>query len=468
MRFQWAGLVLGLATAACATPPAPAPDAPAVEAAAPTTPDQTFIANARSKIEAYVSDNRFSGAVMVAKDGQPILREGFAFANRELGVPVKPETVFRLGSITKQFTSASIMQLVEQGKIGLDDPVSKYYAAAPKAWSKITIKHLLNHRSGIPSYTGLPDFFEKESTLDRTPEQVIELTRDMPLEFEPGAKFAYNNTGYVILGYIIEKVSGETYTGYLNAHIFTPLGMKHSGYDDTTTLLPNRAAGYGVENGVWTNAPYISMTLPHAAGSLYSTLDDLLIWEEALFSGKVVSQASFDAMTTDYGSGYGFGLVIGKLEGRKSISHSGGIPGFATYMARFPDDGLTVIALSNLQNGRPTSLVNDLARLWLGLPEPPPAPELVAVAVKAEVLDRYVGVYELMPGFDVTVKREGDALTAQATGQGAFPLTPTSDTEFHFQEGGIRIVFPAGDGPAQSFTLFQGGERTAKRIAAPN
>lgn len=468
MRFQWAVLVLGLATAACATPPAPAQNAPAVEAAAPLNPNQAFITNARSKIEKYVSDNRFSGAVLVAKDGQVVLREGFAFANRELGVPVKADTVFRLGSITKQFTSASIMQLVEKGKISIDDPVSKYYAAAPKAWSKITVKHLLNHRSGIPSYTGLPGFFEKDAALDRTPEQIVELTRDMPLEFEPGAKFNYNNTGYVLLGYIIEKVSGETYADYLNAHIFTPLGMKHSGYDDTTTLLPNRAAGYSVEDGVWTNAAYISMTVPHAAGSLYSTVDDLLVWEEALFSGKVVSQMSLDAMTADYGEGYGFGLGTRDIQGHKSIGHSGGIPGFSTYMARFPDDGLTLIALSNLETARSTSLVNDLARLWLGLPEPPPAAALAAVAVKPEVLDRYVGVYELMPKFNITVKREGDALTAQATGQGAFPLTPTSDTEFHFQEGGIRIVFPAGDGPAQSFTLFQGGERTAKRIAAPN
>ncbi|MDP3496044.1 MAG: serine hydrolase [Hyphomonadaceae bacterium] len=464
MHFQWAVVAFGLVAAACATPSGPTPAAAAglVETA---SPNQAFVAEARAKIEKYVADNQFSGAVLVAKDGQPVLREGFALANRELGVPVKPETVFRLGSITKQFTAAAIMQLVEQGKIGLDDPVSKYYAAAPAAWSKITVKHLLNHRSGIPSYTGLPDFFEKHAALDRTPEQVVEFTRDMPLEFEPGAKFEYNNTGYVLLGYIIEKVSGQTYADYLVAHIFTPLGMKHSGYDDTTTLIPQRAAGYGFEDGVWTNAAYLSMTLPHAAGSLYSTVDDLLVWEEALFAGKVVSRASFDAMTTDYGGEYGFGLGVDELEGHESINHSGGIPGFSTYMTRFPDDGLTVIALSNLENGRPTRLANDLARLWLGLPEPA---ALVAVTVKPEVLERYVGVYELMPKFNITVARAGDGITVQATGQSAFPLTSTSDTEFHFQQAGVRIVFPAGDGPAQSLTLFQGGERTAKRIAAPN
>ena len=467
MRFQWAMIAFGLVVAACATAPATAPVSPAADVVA-IGPNQAFVASARAKVESYVADNRFSGAVLVAKDGQPVFREGFGFANRELDVPAKPETVFRLGSITKQFTAAAIMQLVEAGKIGLDDPVSKYYAAAPATWSKITVKHLLNHRSGIPSYTALPDFFEKQAATDRTPEQVVELTRDMPLEFEPGEKFNYNNTGYVLLGYIIEKVSGESYAGYLNAHIFTPLGMKHSGYDDTATLIPNRAAGYSVENGVWTNAAYLSMTLPHAAGSLYSTVDDLLLWEQALFSGKVVSQASLAAMTADYGEGYGFGLATQDVQGHKSIGHSGGINGFSTYMTRFPDDGLTIIALANLETARSTRLVNDLARLWLGLPEPPPPPALVAVTVKPEVLDRYVGVYELMPKFNITVKREGDGLIAQATGQGAFPLTPTSDTEFHFQPAGVRIVFPAGDGPAQSFTLFQGGERVAKRIEAPN
>lgn len=467
MRFQWAVIAFGLAAAACATPPQPA-GAPALEAAAPADPNQAFIDAARAKIAKYVADNKFSGAVLVAKDGQPVLREGFALANRELGITVKPETVFRLGSITKQFTAASIMQLVEAGKIGLDDPVSKYYAASPAAWSKITVKHLLNHRSGIPSYTGLPGFFEKQLGVDRTPEQVVELTRDMPLEFEPGAKFNYNNTGYVLLGYIIEKVSGQSYADYLSAHIFTPLGLKHSGYDDTTTLIPDRAAGYSFENGVWTNSVYISMTLPHAAGSLYSTVDDLLVWEQALFAGKVVSQASLAAMTADYGEGYGFGLETQDGQGHKSIGHSGGIPGFSTYMARFPDDGLTLIALGNLETARSTSVVKDIARLWLGLPEPPPPPTLVAVTVKPEVLDRYVGVYELMPKFNITVARAGDGITAQATGQGAFPLTPTSDTEFHFQEAGIRIVFPVGDGLAQSFTLFQGGERIAKRVAAPN
>ena len=447
--------------------PAANAQAPAATVAKPAN-DAAFVKDARAAVQKYVTDNRFTGTVLVARNGKPILREGFGPANRELNVAAKPETIFRLGSITKQFTSASIMQLVEQGKISVDDPVSKYYAAAPAAWSKITVKHLLNHRSGIPSYTGLPGFMQTMATTDRTPEQIIELTRDKPLEFEPGTKFNYNNTGYVILGYVIEKVSGEKYADYVDAHIFKPLGMKNTGYDVTAKVLPNRAAGYQVQGGVWTNSPYLSMTLPYSAGSLYSTVDDLLVWEQAFFSDKVVSKASREAMTTDNGSNYGYGLQIGDLGGHKMISHGGGIHGFATYMSRFPADDVTIIVLSNLQSGASNAIANDLARILFGVPAPPPPPPLVAVAVKPEVLDRYVGVYELQAGFNITVKREGDKLTAQAIGQNAFTLTSTSDTEFHFRPANIRMVFPTGDGPVPSFTLFQGPPREAKRITTPS
>jgi CubicO group peptidase (beta-lactamase class C family) len=462
MRIQ-IGIIAALFLGACTTAP---PTVPEQVAAAPTVAaGSEQVTGSRAIVQGYVDKNQFSGTVLVAKDGKPVFREAFGLANRELDVAMTPESVLRLGSITKQFTAAAIMQLVEQGKLSVSDPVSKYYAAAPAAWSKITVEHLLNHRSGIPSYTGLPGFFEKQAMFPRKPEEIVALTQDMPLEFAPGTKHAYNNTGFVLLGYIIEKVSGQTYADYLQQHIFTPLGMKHSGYDDTTTLLPNRAAGYGFDNGVWSNSAYLSMTLPHAAGSLYSTVDDLLIWEEAFFSDKVVSAASRAAMTKDYGDRYGYGLGVNDLGGHKTVRHSGGIPGFSTDIIRFPDDGLTVIVLANLETAPSSRISSELGRFWLGIPAPPPPPPIVAADVKPEVLDRYVGVYELAPGFNITLTRDGATLSAQATGQGAFALTATSDTEFHFQPAGIGIVFPAGDGPAPSFTLHQGGPREAKRIA---
>lgn len=440
--------------------------APATPVGTVAAPEQPNVAATRAAVQAYVEKNRFSGTVLVAKNGVPVFREGFGLANRELNVPNTSETVFRIGSITKQFTAAAIMQLAEAGKLSVEDPISKYYANAPAAWAKVTIRHLLSHRSGIGDYTSLPNFFEKLAAEDRTPEQIIEMTRDQPLAFEPGTKFAYDNSGYIVLGYVIEKVSGQTYADYVEQHIFKPLGMRDSGYEVSTAILPRRAAGYGFADGKWTNATYIAMSLPYAAGSLYSTVDDLLAWEQALFSDKVVSAASRAAMTTDQGDKYGFGLLIDDLGGHKNIWHNGGINGFSTHMVDFQDDGLTVIALANLESARSTRLATEIARIWLGLPAPPPPATLAPVTVAPAVLDRYVGVYELMPGFNITITRTDAGLTAQATGQGAFVLTATSDTEFHFQEAGIRIVFPAGDGPAQSLTLFQGGPREAKRIAA--
>ena len=425
-------------------------------------PPARFDERARAIVDGYVKKNRFSGAVLVARNGKPLMNQGFALANRELNVAATPDTVFRLGSITKQFTAASILQLSEQGKLAIDDPVSKYYAAAPASWKKITLKHLLCHRSGIPSYTDLPNFFRTQAQTDRTPEQLIELTRDRPLEFEPGSKFNYDNSGYIVLGFIIEKVSGEKYADYVREHIFKPLGMKHSGYDDSRSILPGRAAGYEIEKGVWLNAPYIAMSVPYAAGALYSTTSDLLIWEEAFFADKVVSKASREAMTTNYGSNYGFGLASRTQGTHKLIGHSGGINGFSASLERFPDDGLTVIVLSNLESAASTQLSEELASLYLG---PPPTPALVEVAVKPEVLDRYVGDYELAKGFIVSVKRDGEKLTGQATGQGAFTLSAVSDTEFRFQPAGITMVFPVTAGPAPSFQLTQDGlPRTATRV----
>jgi len=259
-------------------------------------------------------------------------------------------------------------------------------------------------------------------------------------------------------------VSGEKYADYVREHIFKPLGMKHSGYDDSRSILPGRAAGYEIESGAWLNAPYIAMSVPYAAGALYSTTSDLLIWEEAFFADKVVSKASREAMTTDYGSNYGFGLASRTLGTHKLIGHSGGINGFSSNLQRFPDNGLTVIVLSNLESAPSSQLSDELASLYLGLP---PSPALVAVAVKPEVLDRYVGDYELAKGFIVSVKRDGEKLTGQATGQRAFSLSAVSDTEFRFQPAGITMVFPVTVGPAPSFQLTQGGLlRTATRVPA--
>jgi len=355
--------------------------------------DAAFVAKAEAAVETYVKDGRFSGAVLVARDGKPILREGFGLADREWDVAVTPDAEFRLGSITKQFTATAVLQLVQQGKIGLDDPISKYYAAAPAAWSKVTIRHLLTHRSGIPSYTDIPAFFDKEARLDRTPEEIIALTRDKALQFEPGSKYSYDNSGYILLGYVIEKVSGQPYADYLQGHVFGPLGMAHSGYDVSATVLHHRAAGYLTgKDGVVQNAPFLAMSLPYAAGSLYSNVDDLLTWDQALYAAKPLTAASLADMFTDHGDHYGYGWEINQTDGRRVWSHNGGINGFHTFIARYPDQKLTVIVLSNLMDAPVEKIGAALIHLNFGEPlEPQAKPGETPHAGAEAALHRVIG-----------------------------------------------------------------------------
>src|SRR5690349_24034858 len=224
-------------------------------------------------IKAYVP-SRFMGSVLVAQDGKVLLDKGYGFANLEWQVPNTPTTKFRLGSITKQFTAASILLLEERGKLKVEDPVKKYMPDAPAAWDKITIFHVLTHTSGIPSFTGFPDY-ESTEAIPTTPEKLVARFRDKPLEFEPGTKWNYSNSGYVLLGYLLEKISGQKYSDFVQQNIFTPLGMKDSGYDSSSTVIARRAAGYTQGKSGPVNAGFVHMSIPFSAGALYSTTENL-------------------------------------------------------------------------------------------------------------------------------------------------------------------------------------------------
>jgi len=433
-------------------------------AAGPSCAVPDFAQQARELLAPHLEPEAFSGSVLVAKDGAPMLRESFGAANREWDIANSADTKFRLGSITKQFTAVAILQLAEQGKLSVDDPISKYYADAPAAWSKITLKHLLTHTSGIPSYTALPGFFDKGSSkLPLTPAQIVKLTQDMPLEFEPGAKYNYDNTGYILLGYVIEKVSGETYADYVAKHIFSPLGMKDSGYDVSGVILKNRASGYQGSKEGWKNADYLDMTLPYAAGSLYSTTGDLLIWDRALADGKILTPASRQAMFTDYGHKYGYGWRIDQEAGHERVGHGGGINGFSTGIVRLPKDGVVAIVLSNYNASPSHGIAEKLAGLCAGSYQPPKV-----IALPAKTLDRYVGAYVLSPTFTITISRDGDQLISQGTNQGPLPLYATAPGEFFSKTVNASVSFTqAGDAPATALVLHQGGQdRTAPRAAA--
>ena len=341
---------------------------------AQSAPDSVLAQKAEALIQPMVKADQFSGAVLVARNGVPVFEKAYGLADREWGIPNDPETKFRIGSITKEFTATAILQLAENEKLSIDDPVSKYYSGGPPAWSAITIRNLLTHTSGIPTYTDIPKFFDGEARLDRTPEEIIKLTQGKPLQFEPGSKFLYDNTGYILLGYIVEKVSGEPYADYVRHHIFDPLGMKSSGYDVSKIIIPKRAAGYSRDHGEYINTPYLSMTEPFSAGSLYSTVGDMLIWDQALYAAKPLSPASLKAMFTDYGHGYGFGWFVDHQFGHEHISHGGGINGFVSRFDRYVNDKLTIIVFSNEDSAPVGTIADHLAAIYLDIPPRAAAP----------------------------------------------------------------------------------------------
>jgi CubicO group peptidase (beta-lactamase class C family) len=364
-----------------------------------------YSAEADAILKPYVDANAFTGTVLVARKGDVLFEKAYGLANREWNVPNTIDTRFRIGSITKQFTAAAVLQLAEQGKLSIDDPVSKYYADAPASWSKITLRNLLNHTSGIPDFTRLPDY-ETFMPDDSTPLGIVQRVRDKPLDFPPGTKFAYDNTGYIVLGYVIEKVSGQSYADYIQRHIFEPLGMKDSGYDTRGPIIPHRAEGYYWKAG-WRRPPYISMTLPFAAGGLYSTVGDLLIWDQALYTNKLLRAESLRQMFTPALDDYGFGWVITKDRGHRFIWHNGEVNGFHSMISRYTDDHLTIIVLSNDQVAPAERMASDLAGLYFLDTEATP----MDVKLSREALDVYQGQFKPANAPVLTVVRDGDGLT---------------------------------------------------------
>jgi len=407
-------------------------------------------------IQSYVPTKQFMGTVLVAQDGKVLLDKGYGFANLEWQVPNTPTTKFRLGSITKQFTAASILLLEERGKLKIEDPVKKYMPDAPAAWDKVTIFHVLTHTSGIPSLTSFPEFRSKEAQA-MTPQQLVDWFRDKPLEFEPGTKWNYSNSGYILLGYLIEKISGQSYIDFLQQNIFTPLGMKDSGYDSNSTVIAHRAAGYAPGKDGPENAGFVHMSIPFSAGALYSTTEDLLRWEQGLFGGKVLKPESLVKMTTPFKQDYAFGLAVSTRNGHKVIAHDGGIEGFNTSLAYYPDDKLVVAVLANLNGQVPGQLTGKLAQVVHG-EKVVLAAEHKEITVSPKVLAQYVGTYELLPTFSIAITLEGDRLMAQATNQPKFPLFAESETLFFLKVVEAQIEFVKDDkGQIANLVLHQNG-----------
>ncbi|KRB53838.1 serine hydrolase domain-containing protein [Flavobacterium sp. Root186] len=304
----------------------------------------------------YTEYGQFNGSALVAENGKVIFKKGFGLANMEWNIANQPDTKFRLGSISKQFTAFLIVKLAEEGKLKLDVPITTYLPDYPKEnGDKITIHHLLTHTSGIPNYTSVPNFLREKSRNPSTPEEFVKTFNKLPLDFKPGEKFSYSNSGYFLLGYIIEKITGKTYEQYLQETILTPLKLVNTGFDHSEVILKNRAAGYEKQGKNFVNSSFIDMSIPYAAGSLYSTVEDLYLWDQALYTTKLLSEKSMESLFKSYISfgnesyGYGWFLSEEKIGDKqyKIIEHGGGINGFNTVISRIPADKNLVVLLNN-------------------------------------------------------------------------------------------------------------------------
>jgi len=547
-------------------------------------------------IQKTVEYNSFTGSALVADNQEVIFQKGYSLANREWNIPNDVDTKFRLGSITKQFTAAIILKLREEGKLKLEDKITDHIPYYRKdTGDKVTIHHLLVHTSGIPSYTSNPDFFPEVSRQEFTVEDFVKKYCSDDLEFEPGSQWSYNNSGYYLLGAIIEEITGMTYDEALHHYILDPLGMKESGFDKSAEILHKRAAGYENMFIEYVNTPYLNMELPYAAGSMYSTVEDLYKWDQALYQPGFLTQESLDLFFTPYVEamgghyGYGWGIAEKDIDGdgevNKIISHGGGINGFNTLIKRVPGKGQLIVLLNNT-GGAPLdfmanqiiNIINDqesevpkkgiglamfekyqddgideainwysqlkesemLAAFYtdrtemnslgyylmnnkndvkaaekifeLNMNEYPDwfnaydsyaevlmktgnkekaieyykksvdmnpgnkngidMLKILGVEYKKEItvseniLNEYVGEYELAPNFIITVRREAGQLYAQATGQPEFEIYPSSETEFYLTAVEAQIKFNRNEeGKVTGLTLFQGGrEMPGKRL----
>ena len=396
-------------------------------------------------------------SIGVQKGGELIVAKGYGFADFENRVEATEHTVYRLGSVTKQFTAMAVMMLVEQGKIRLDDDLTKYLPGYPIQGHRITIDRLLNHTSGIKGYTEMGEKFWNKSRLDLSHEEMIDLFSAEPFEFAPGERYQYNNSAYYLLGVIIEKVSGMSYADYLSENIFEPLGLAETYYLYNSPIIENRAEGYEVREGKTINDDPLSMWLPFSAGSLGSSVLDLLQWQAALESHRLISKASFQKMKTpgtlndDTKTTYAYGLAVGNMEGYTKISHGGGINGFRTQLSHYPEEDLTVAVLCNTGTASPDNLESRISRAVLGISEK----VVNVVELPEEALSIYSGVYD--PGrapFEVSIEEGAlSAMGLRLRPVGNHVFVPTTDDY-------LKIIFTVEDGKAVGVRMEREGHVT--------
>jgi len=486
---------LAAPAALLAAPAAIASPSPRLAAGRDTVPSPTSVRHYADSL-ARVALESGPGAgltIGVVRGGDTLAWGGWGEANVELDVPTGPGTVYRIGSVTKQFTAALVMREVEAGKLSLDDPISKYVPDYDTHGKTVTIRELLGHTGGVPNYTASPDF-RKEMRLDLTDEQVMAMGDRDSLDFDPGTAWSYSNTGFYLLGLVLEKVSGRPYDELVDDSLAAPLGLEHTSYCWNGPIVPDRAEGYAASDSVHgrgkldhrilVNSEELSMGPPFSAGALCSSAGDLVRWTSLLHAGKVVSPASFDLMATPdtlpngLVTHYGFGLFIGDLGGHRVVFHGGGINGFLTHLARYPDDDMTVVVLSNATSVNPGPIGEKIARFALGIPAAAEGGGQGGVeggveggesgagarTIPSGLAARVAGSYRMIDRSALEIESKGDSLTVTMGRMGPMKLEYLDGAESGepaFEPAGppgMRFVFhlPEGRAPARRVTMKSG------------
>lgn len=407
-----------------------------------------FAQNLEAELKSYLNNKGFNSespglSLLIAKDGKAIYKIGLGMANLENAVKVKPKHVFEIGSITKQFTAVSILMLEEQGKLSVNDNITKYIEDYPTQGKTITIHHLLNHTSGIKSYTNMQSF-RKHARTDMTPTELIDVFKNEPMEFDPGSAYNYNNSGYILLGHIIEVVSGMSYADFIKTNIFDKLDMKNSYYGSMTQLIPNRARGYSQTDSGFRNANYLSLTLPYAAGSIMSTTEDLLIWQNAISANALISEETLNRAINgsklDNGEEipYGYGWIKGDIRGSRTYEHSGGIFGYSSNGIFLPEENMYIIGLTNCDCNNVGEITTNVAAIALGKPFPKKED---AIALNKQQLAKWVGAYEFDGGVIRHITLKDNQLFSQREGSTNLEIYPMTETNFIFDGGNVTYDF---------------------------
>lgn len=394
--------------------------------------------------------------VIITRDGETLLRKGYGMADMEHNIALQPDMVFRIGSITKQFTAVAVLMLEQEGKLKVSDEIQKYIPSYPKKEQPITVEHLLTHTSGIPSYTSIPGWMTSKIREDLSVSEMIDEWDDMDLEFEPGTQWKYNNSGYFMLGAVIEAASGMSYGDFIEKKIFAPLEMQSSFYDSETRIILKRVQGYQPQGAFdYANAPFLDMDQPGAAGGLMSTVDDLAKWDAALYTDKLLSAEARERLWTSYkladgeDTGYGYGWAVGEHNGKRIIHHSGGIFGFATLGIRVPEEKLYIAVLSNGHRQGAGGSAQQAALAMLGDPY-----DFKAVPMEAKDLERFVGVYRMDEENVRVVTVENGQLFTQRTGGPKLPAMPMGDNSFFYPDSTIRFRFDTDGDTVKAMEMF--------------